>query len=99
MKSLAALCRAKRPTNFQPRITTSFRGVFNGIVFARLRVPAPPRVPVAGERRAAVVEFCPKQMGGAKVAFNRYTLEKDNGTIGLGGGPIPATQDLSKSRV
>jgi hypothetical protein len=86
-----------------------FRGVFNGIVFARLRIPAPPRVvpkfslasmlrqdgvtdaagvvdsftkrflrvPIAGDRRAAVVEFCGKQMGGDKVDFSRYTLEKE----------------------
>ncbi len=85
-----------------------FRGVFNGIVFARQRVPQAPRVtaefslarmlraegvtdaagvvdsfgkrflrvPISGDRRQAVVEFCSKQIGG-KLDFNRYTLENE----------------------
>ena len=43
--------------------------------------PGPPepflRVPITGERRAAVVEFCGKQMGGDKIDFSRFTLEKE----------------------
>jgi hypothetical protein len=35
------------------------------------------RVPISGDRRSAVVDFCSKQIGSAKVDFGRYTLEKE----------------------
>ena len=35
------------------------------------------RVPISGERRAEIVQFCEKQMGGSKIDYHRYTLEKE----------------------
>ncbi len=84
-----------------------FRGVFNGVIFARRTVPPDPRkvpefsltqmlhaegvtdaagvvdsfthrflrVPITGERRAALVEFCQKQIGGAAVDYKVSRLE------------------------
>jgi hypothetical protein len=86
-----------------------FRGVFNGIVFARNTVPPEPRkpaqfslarmlkqegatdaaaavdalmrrflrVPISGERRTAIVDFCRQQIGGDRLDPARWTLEKE----------------------
>ncbi len=35
------------------------------------------RLPIAGERRQALVSFLEKQMGGPKIDYTRYSLEKD----------------------
>ncbi len=35
------------------------------------------RVPISGDRRAEIVAFCEKQMGGSKIDYHRDTLEKE----------------------
>jgi hypothetical protein len=86
-----------------------FRGVFNGVIFAKQMVPPEPRkvpdfhlaaileqegvtdasgvvdsltrrflrVTVTGERRAELIAFCTRQMGGEKVDYSHYTTEKN----------------------
>ncbi len=35
------------------------------------------RLPIAGERRQALVSFLKKQLGGPTIDYTRYSLEKD----------------------
>ena len=86
-----------------------FRGVFNGVIYAKRMVPAEPRkvpdfklvailktagvtdasgvvdaltrrflrVAITGDRRAELIAFCTRQMGGEKVDYSHYTTEKN----------------------
>jgi hypothetical protein len=35
------------------------------------------RLRISGERRLEIVRFCERQIGGAKIDYRRYTLEKE----------------------
>jgi hypothetical protein len=35
------------------------------------------RIPITGERRMDIVRFCEQQIGGSKIDYRRYTLEKE----------------------
>ena len=102
-----------------------FRGVFNGIVFARRAVPLEPRkvaefnlarmlrdegvtdaagvvdalthrflrVPITGDRRAALVAFCQKQMGGA--ADRLHQLPRWKRPTARGAAPDPERPGIS----
>jgi len=86
-----------------------FRGVFNGVYFAYLKVPPEPRrvahfelaqtlkkegvtdasgvvdalvrhflrVPLSGDQRDGLIEFCVSQLGGRQVDYTNWNLEKE----------------------